>query len=73
MSHDLVIRGGVIVDGTGNEPFEGDIAIDGSSITAIGMVEEGESKKFTRAETPSPRDSSTYIPISMRKSGGTRT
>ena len=33
MSHDLVIRGGVIVDGTGTEPFEGDIAIEGNTIT----------------------------------------
>ena len=40
MSHDLVIRGGVIVDGTGNEPFEGDVAIDGNTISAIGTVEE---------------------------------
>ena len=40
MSHDLVIRGGVIVDGTGNEPFEGDIAIEGNTIAAIGTVEE---------------------------------
>ena len=71
MSHDLVIRGGVIVDGTGNEPFEGDIAIDGSSITAIGMVEEGGVEEIhAGGNTITP---STYIPISMRKSGGTRT
>ena len=40
MSHDLVIRGGVIVDGTGTEPFEGDIAIEGNTIAVIGTVEE---------------------------------
>ena len=38
MNHDLVIRNGTVVDGTGNEPFEGDIAIDGDSISAIGEV-----------------------------------
>lgn len=34
--HDLVIRGGTIVDGTGGAPFVADIAIDGDRITAIG-------------------------------------
>jgi N-acyl-D-aspartate/D-glutamate deacylase len=34
--HDLVIRGGTVVDGTGREPFEADVAIDGSTITAVG-------------------------------------
>jgi N-acyl-D-amino-acid deacylase len=37
--HDLIIRGGTIVDGTGGEPFVGDIAIDGDRITAVGKVE----------------------------------
>ena len=36
--HDLVIRGGTIVDGSGGEPFTGDIAIDGATITAVGTV-----------------------------------
>jgi hypothetical protein len=27
MAHDLVVRGGNIVDGSGNEPFEGDLGI----------------------------------------------
>lgn len=34
--HDLVIRGGTIVDGTGSEPFEGDIAIDNGLISKVG-------------------------------------
>src|SRR4051794_230909 len=38
MSHDIVITGGTIVDGTGAEPFTGDIAIDGDRITAVGAV-----------------------------------
>jgi N-acyl-D-amino-acid deacylase len=38
MVHDLVIRGGTIVDGTGNPAFVGDIAVDGNLITTIGTV-----------------------------------
>lgn len=35
---DLVIRNGLIYDGTGAEPFEGDIAVTGGRITALGRV-----------------------------------
>ena len=34
--HDLVIRGGTIVDGTGNARFTGDVAIDGDRIAQVG-------------------------------------
>ncbi len=37
--HDVVIRGGTILDGTGNEARSGDIAIDGDRITAVGVVD----------------------------------
>ena len=36
--YDLVIRGGTIVDGTGNAPFAGDVAISGKRIAAVGKV-----------------------------------
>jgi N-acyl-D-aspartate/D-glutamate deacylase len=36
--HDIVIRGGTVVDGTGSEPFEADVAIDGERITEVGSV-----------------------------------
>ncbi|MFT3726458.1 MAG: D-aminoacylase [Terricaulis sp.] len=36
MMHDIVIRGGTIVDGSGAPRFKGDVAIDGTLITAIG-------------------------------------
>ena len=40
--HDLVIRGGTLVDGTGAAPISGDLAIDGDRISAIGSdVGEG--------------------------------
>ena len=38
MAHDLVIRNGLVVDGTGSAPQEADVAIDGDSITAVGAV-----------------------------------
>ena len=38
MNHDLVIRNGTVVDGTGDEPFEGDVAVDGNTISAVGEV-----------------------------------
>jgi N-acyl-D-aspartate/D-glutamate deacylase len=34
--HDLVIRGGTVVDGTGNERYVADIAVDGGLITKVG-------------------------------------
>ena len=39
MAHDLVIRNGQIVDGTGAEPRPGDLAIDDGIISALGKVE----------------------------------
>jgi N-acyl-D-aspartate/D-glutamate deacylase len=36
--HDLVVRNGTIIDGTGSDPFVADIAIDGGLITDIGAV-----------------------------------
>ncbi|WP_150293708.1 N-acyl-D-amino-acid deacylase family protein [Sphingobium estronivorans] len=35
---DLVIRGGLVCDGTGSEPYEADIAISGDRIVEIGKV-----------------------------------
>ena len=37
-SHDLVVRGGVIFDGSGQEGFEADLAVDAGKITQIGHV-----------------------------------
>ncbi len=36
--HDIVIRNGTIVDGTGAERFVGDVALDGDRIVAVGRV-----------------------------------
>ena len=39
MAHEIVIRGGEMVDGTGAEPVPGDVAIDDGLITAVGKVD----------------------------------
>src|SRR4051794_38665675 len=36
--HDLVIRRGTVVDGTGGAPVEADVAVDDGVITAVGSV-----------------------------------
>ncbi|MCB9614071.1 MAG: amidohydrolase family protein [Sandaracinus sp.] len=42
--HDLVIRGGTIVDGTGRERFTGDVAVQDGRIVAVGKV-DGAAKR----------------------------
>ncbi len=49
MTYDLIIRRGLVVDGTGAEPFIGDLAIDGDTIVAMGVV-EGEAVREIDAE-----------------------
>ena len=44
MAHDIVIRGGELVDGTGAGPVPGDLAIDDGLITAVGKV-DGKGKQ----------------------------
>ena len=39
--HDLVVRGGQVVDGLGGGPYRADVAIDGSRIVAVGSVTSG--------------------------------
>lgn len=47
--HDLIIKGGTIVDGTGEPSYTGDIAIDDGKITAVGTV-SGDAKEIMDAE-----------------------
>ncbi len=49
MAHDIVIRGGDVVDGTGAEPVRGDLAIDGGTIAAVGKV-DGRGRREIDAE-----------------------
>ena len=64
MAHDLVIRKGTIVDGTGNDPFEGDVAIDGNVITKIGEVTDQGKEEINasgNAVTPGFVDLHTHL------------
>ena len=44
--HDLVIRNGKILDGSGKKPFFGDIAIDDGEITSVGKIEISGKEEF---------------------------
>ena len=44
-AYDLVLRGGRIVDGTGNPWFVGDVAIRGDKIAAVGRVPAGMARR----------------------------
>ena len=44
--HDLVIRNGLVVDGTGAEPRKADIAIDNGLITEVGNVAAGGKREI---------------------------
>ena len=55
MTHDLVIRGGTVVDGTGAPPFEADVAVDGDRIVQIGEVSKtGKEEISARGLVVSP-------------------
>ena len=45
LAYDLVIRGGRIVDGTGNPWFTGDVAFRGDRIAAVGRVADHPAKR----------------------------
>jgi N-acyl-D-aspartate/D-glutamate deacylase len=46
MSHDLLIKNGTVIDGSGSAGFEADVAIDGEKITAIGKNLGGGKKEI---------------------------
>jgi N-acyl-D-amino-acid deacylase len=39
MAYELVIRNGTVIDGLGSEPYVGNVAVSGSAIAAVGVVD----------------------------------
>ena len=50
MAHDLVIKGGTVVDGTRAPARGADVAIDGERITAVGKVNASGAKRVIDAD-----------------------
>jgi N-acyl-D-aspartate/D-glutamate deacylase len=64
MAHDLVIRNGTVVDGTGTAGVRADVAIDGDRITGVGTVTEGGRRELDadgRLVTPGFVDVHTHL------------
>lgn len=62
--HDLVIRNGDVVDGTGSGPVRADVAIDADRITAVGTVSESGAREIDasgRLVTPGFVDIHTHL------------
>ncbi|MDP2290311.1 MAG: amidohydrolase family protein [Actinomycetota bacterium] len=45
MAHDLIIRNGTVVDGTGSAGYRADVAVDGERITAIGDLSASTARR----------------------------
>lgn len=64
MTHDLVIRNGLVVDGTGAPAVVADVAIDGVHITGVGVVSERGTRELDaegRVVTPGFVDIHTHL------------
>ena len=66
MAHDLVVKNGLVVDGTGSPGFEADVAVDGGTIAAIGKdVGPGRTEFDARGQVVAPGfiDSHTHMDL----------
>jgi N-acyl-D-aspartate/D-glutamate deacylase len=52
--HDLVIRGGIVVDGTGVDPATADVAIAAGRIVEVGRI-TGAARRVIEAANAGPR------------------
>ena len=55
--HDLIIKGGTLVDGTGASPRTADVAVDSVRITDVGHVEGGAARRPLASSTSWPSNS----------------
>ena len=70
--HELVIRGGTVVDGTGAPAVTADVAVDGGRITEVGKVDgRGDAGARRRRPRRRARAGSTSTPTTTARSPGT--
>ena len=50
MSYDLLIKNGTIVDGSGAPSYQGDVAVKGDQIVAVGEVDAERASRTIDAE-----------------------
>ena len=60
--HDLVIRGGTVVDGTGSDARAADVAVDDGRVTEVGVVDGGARRTVEPTACWSPRGGWTSTP-----------
>jgi N-acyl-D-amino-acid deacylase len=48
--HDILIRGGTIIDGSGDKRYEADVAINDGKITEIGELSDDEAREIINAD-----------------------
>ena len=49
-THDVILRGGTVYDGSGGEPFVADVAIDNDTIAAIGNLDDARAEQEINVE-----------------------
>lgn len=59
--YDLIIRNGTIVDGSGNEPYKGDVAIRDGLIVAIGQIESLSQTEQSASTAETEIDATGYL------------
>ena len=61
MSHDLVITGGTVVDGTGAAPLGADVAITDGRITEVGAVSGPAARRIDADRAEAIRASTLFV------------
>ncbi len=47
--YDIIVKDALVIDGTGKDPFEGDIAIEGDRIAAVGSLDDARAQTVLNA------------------------
>ena len=71
MPYDLLIKNGMIVDGSGASAFRGDLAVHDGKIVEVGAISGVSAPSSTPLISSLPRGLLTRTPTMMHKSAGT--